>query len=258
MLERATEVTEPHTQLLRVTLEVDNARVYWQRATNPPAVSAEQEAERAFVEFWFGTKSMQRLRNLIAAFRARFAVFPGALEALQAWPDMDRQTRVLVCHWHLQLSDPLYRRFTGDYLVERRQGGRGTVSRGPVLRWMGEVDVDERWSAATRAGFASKLLSAAHAAGLVDSVRDPRGLSLPRVPAAALGYLMYLLRSVQFAGSLHANPYLRSVGLEGGSVDDKLRAVAGLSCRRVGDLSDFTWDYESLADWVRHTRGSTA
>jgi hypothetical protein len=194
MLERATEVTEPHTQLLRVTLEVDNARAYWQRATNPPAVSAEQEAEQAFVEFWFGTKSMQRLRNLIAAFRARFAVFPGALEALQAWPDMDRQTRVLVCHWHLQLSDPLYRRFTGDYLVERRQGGRGTVSRGPVLRWMGEVDVDERWSAATRAGFASKLLSAAHAAGPrrlgprparpVPAAGPGRRARLPDVPAA--------------------------------------------------------------------------
>lgn len=258
MPERAAEIAEPHTQLLRVTLEVENARAYWQRATTPGAGSADQEAEQAFVEFWFGTKSMPRVRNLITAFRTRFTAFPGVLEALHAWPDMDHQTRVLVCHWHLQLSDPLYRRFTGDYLVERRQGGRGTVSRGTVIRWMNDFDTADRWSASTRAQFASKLLSAAHSAGLVAAIRDPRALSLPRVPAGALGYLMYLLRSVEFAGSLLDNPYLRSVGLEGSAVDDKLRTVAGLACRRTGDVSEFTWDHASLEDWVRHTRGSTA
>ena len=258
MAERATEVVEPHTQLLRVTLEANNARAYWQRSTTPDRTPPDQEAEQAFVEFWFGTKTMPRVRALIAAFRTRFAAFPGALEALQAWPDMDRATRVLVCHWHLQLSDPLYRRFTGDYLVERRQGGRETVSRGPVIRWIAEVDAEGRWSASTRAQFASKLLSTAHSAGFVATIRDPRPLSLPRVPAGALGYLMYLLRSVDFAGSLHDNPYLRSVGLEGSAVDDKLHSVAGLSFRRTGDVSEFTWDQASLEAWVRHTRGSSA
>lgn len=256
MPERVPEVTEPHTQLLRVTLEADNARAYWQRVAVPREVAAEREAEQAFTEFWFGSKSMPRVRELIRAFRARFAAFPGALEALHTWADIDRPTRVLLCHWHLQLSDPIYRRFTGDFLAERRSSGRGAITRGTTLRWMNEIDVDERWSPATRAGFASKLLSAAHSAGLVASTRDPRALSQPRVPAAALGYLMYLLRSVQFEGTLHANPYLRSVGLEDGTVDDKLRSVPGLSCRRIADVSDFTWDYESLADWVRHPRAA--
>jgi hypothetical protein len=256
MHERVPETTEPHTQLLRVTLEVDNARAYWQRVENPNEMTAEQEAERAFAEFWFGTKSMPRVRHLISAFRARFAVFPGALEALHAWEDVDRVTRVVICHWHLQLSDPLYRRFTGDFLPERRSGGRDTITRALVLRWVNDLDTAQRWSPATRTLFASKLLSAAHSAGLVASIRDPRALTLPRVSAAALGYLMYLLRGVQFEGSLHANRYLRSVGLEGSLVDDRLRSAHGLSCRRIGDVADFTWDYESLADWVRHTRAA--
>ena len=255
-VDRIRETTEPHTQLLRVTQEVDNARAYWQRVAIPRALSAEQETQRAFAEFWFGTKSMPRVRELVGAFRARFAAYPGALEALHAWSDIDRSARLLVCHWHLQLSDPVYRRFTGEFLAERRAAGREDVSRGPVIRWMNDVDVDERWSPATRAGFASKLLSAAHTAGLVASTRDPRALALPRVSTGALGYLMYLLRSVEFEGSLHANPYLRSVGLEGSAVDDKLRLVAGFSYQRIGDVSDFTWNYESLADWVRHTRAA--
>ncbi len=256
MRERIPEVSEPTTQLLRVTLEVDNARAYWERVTSPLELSAEQEAERAFLEYWFGSKSLPRVRLLIHAFRARFAAFPDALAALHAWADVDRVTRVAICHWHLQLCDPIYRRFTGEFLPDRRAGGRETITRARVLRWMTEVDVGERWSPATRTLYASKLLSAAHAAGLVASTRDPRALSLPRVSPAALGYLMYLLRGVAFAGTLHQNLYLRSVGLEGSVVDDKLRAVAGVSCRRLGDVADFSWDYESLVDWVRHTRAA--
>ncbi|PRQ05132.1 DUF1819 domain-containing protein [Enhygromyxa salina] len=256
MPDRVPEAKEPHTQLLRVTLEVENSRGYWQRVTSPDSMTMDDEAERAFVEFWFGTKSMPRVRDLINAFRARFAAFPGALDALHAWADVDRVTRIAICHWHLQLCDPIYRRFTGEFLPERRASGRDTITRPLVLRWMNDLDVDARWSPATRAGFASKLLSAAHAAGLVATTRDPRALMLPRVPPAALGYLMYLLRGVEFEGSLHQNPYLRSVGLEGSVVDDKLRAVVGVSCRRVGDITDFSWDYESLTDWVRHTRAA--
>lgn len=253
MPERVPEIREPHSQLLRVTLEADNARAYWQRHARP---SERDEAEQAFVEYWFGTKSMERVRDLLAAFRTRFDAFPGTLEALHAWADIDRATRILVCHWHLQLADPLYRRFTGEFLAERRESGRKDITRGPVLRWVGELDEQARWSPATRSGFASKLLSAAHAAGLIATVRDPRALVVPRVSAAALGYLMYLLRGVEFEGSLHRNLYLRSVGLEGSIVDERLRALSGLTYHRVGDQSQITWHFDSLADWVRHTRAA--
>jgi hypothetical protein len=49
--------------------------------------------------------------------RARFDAFPNALHVLQRWPHMSPDTRRVVCHWHLQLSDPLYRDFTGTFLV---------------------------------------------------------------------------------------------------------------------------------------------
>ncbi|MCA8970712.1 MAG: hypothetical protein KDC95_13040, partial [Planctomycetes bacterium] len=37
------------------------------------------------------------------------------LEDLHAWSGMDRETRAVICHFHVQLSDPLYRAFTGDH-----------------------------------------------------------------------------------------------------------------------------------------------
>jgi hypothetical protein len=77
------------------------------------------------------------------------------------------------------------------------------------------------------------------------------------VPGRALAYLLYLLRSLEFAGSLHDNPYLRSVGLQGRMLEDRLRGVAGVDYRRVGDLVDFEWMYSGLPDllsgWASQT-----
>ncbi len=243
------ETRAPHTRLLRVSLEVEHARTYWQRAD--PSRPREREVEIAFGEYWFGAKSMARVGALTLAFSTRFDPFPHAIEALRLWTAAERSTRTTICHWHLQLTDPIYRAFTGTYLPERRASGRREISREPVVRWVGEFDRENRWSAATRVGFASKLLSAASRAGLVEGTRDPRPLITPRVSPVALGYLLYLLRSVRFAGTLQDNPYLRSIGLEGGLVDDTMRQVPGLTYRRIGDLIDVTWDHENLVAWVR-------
>jgi len=40
---------------------------------------------------------------------------------------MEPEARRVICHWHLQLTDPLYRSFTGGYLAERRAGTRPEV-----------------------------------------------------------------------------------------------------------------------------------
>lgn len=245
-----TEVRSIHTGILRVTLEAEHARAYWTRAQ--PGMSVDEETERAFAEYWFGAKSTARVRHLLTTFRARFAIYPEALGALRNWTDIDRDSRNVVCHWHVQLTDPLYRRFTGEYLPERRERGRRDVSRDAVLRWVTEIDEENRWTSATRIGFASKLLSVAYAAGLLETNRDPRPVTTPRVPPKALSYLLHLLRSVAFTGSLHDNPYLRSVGYEGGVLEDRLRAIDEISFRRVGDVVDFEWQYASLPDWTDH------
>lgn len=251
MLEPASEVTAVHSQILRVTLEAEHARAWWGLAR--PDLPLEQEAALAFSAYWFGAKSMPRIRNLLAAFRLRFAAYPQALEVLRMWTDIDRDCRDAVCHWHVQLTDPLYRAFTGEFLPERRMRGRGDVGREAVLRWIAERDGERRWSATTRVGFASKLMSVAHAAGLLETTRDPRPIVTPTIPGRAVAYLMYLLRSVRFEGRLHDNPYLRSVGLEGGLLDDRLRTVPGVGLRRVGDLVELDWRYPGLLGWAHHT-----
>src|SRR4030095_2462597 len=115
--------------------------------------------------------------------------------------------------------------------------------------WVGRQG-PERWTMSTRIQFASKLLSAAYSAGLVGSNRDPRPLVVPRIGDDALEYLLYLLREVEFAGTLLKNPYLASVDLAGPLLEDRLRSLPGIEFRGQGDLHDFGWRYPSLTQWA--------
>ncbi len=248
---RPSETTEVHTRLMKCTIEADDARAYWERATPGEPATAEQ----AFSEYWFGAKSLPRVKVLLTNFRARFDAFPEAFEVLHRWRHMDPVTRTLVGHWHLQLTDPLYRRFTGDYLVGRHLGFRADITRDLVVAWVGDQGPG-RWTMSTRIQFASKLLSGAFAVGLVTGKRDPRPLAFPRVPDAALTYAVYLLRGVDFEGTLLDNPYLRSLGLDGAILEDRLEALPAVGFRRQGDLLDYGWRYPSLAAWGEHAAGS--
>jgi len=245
---RAHETREIHTRLLKCALEVEDARAYWPRA-QPGVLTPSSEV---FAAYWFGAKSLDRVGVLLSNMRARFDAFPAALRVLGAWPDMEPTARGLICHWHLQLTDPLYRSFSGDWLVERRGRPQGALTRDLVLTWVSDQGPG-RWRMSTRVQFASKLLSSAFAAGLIGSNRDPRPLTLPRVSDEALGYLLYLLRDIDVEGGTFDNAYLRSVGLSGAQLDDRLRALPSLDFHRQGALVEPGWRHADLAAWAAAT-----
>lgn len=245
------ETNQVHTRLLKCALEIEDCRAYWQRIeTSADLMTPDVVTSReAFDQYWFGARSLSRISVLLQNMRARFNAFPGALQVLSRWSDMDPDTRKVICHWHLQLTDPIYRDFTGCFLVARHENLRPEVTRDLVVSWVRDQGPD-RWSMPTRIQLASKLLSAAFAADLVETNRDPRPLRFPRVSDDALTYLMYLLRDVTFAGTLLNNPYTASVGLERGLLEDRLRALPALEYRRQSDLIDVEWRYENLIDWA--------
>lgn len=242
---RPQEETHIHTRLMKCVLDVEESRAYWKHA-DP---EKKDSPDTAFDEYWFGARTLPRIKILLINMRARYQAFPPSLDVLRRWSSMSPDTRRLICHWHLQLSDPLYRALTGKYFEERRQGARAEVTRDLVVGFVGD-EGPERWTMATRIQLASKLLSAAHAAGLVRTKRDPRPLAYPTVPDDALEYVVYLLRGVVFEGTLLKNPYLASVGMTGGLLEDRLRGLPGLKFSRQGDLVDFGWKHESLLAWA--------
>jgi hypothetical protein len=189
---------------------------------------------------------------LLANLRERFDRFPPSQSVLHRWMSMDTSTRRLICHWHLQLADRLYREFTGGCLVERAAVGHMEVSRDVVVRWIEQV-APQRWTTSTRIQFARKLLYSAYEAGIVKGNRDPRQWQTPRVSDEALGYILHLLRSIHFQGTLVNNPYLASVGMTAPEIERRLRAVPDYRLRRQGDLFEFSWEYDCLADWADAT-----
>jgi hypothetical protein len=257
---RPAEVTAVHTRILRCTLGVPDARAYWGAPDSAPdAAPTAGRADRAFKEYWFGARSHARVEVLLTNMRVRFDAYPEALSVLRAWPDMEPATRAVICHWHLQLADPLYRAFTGDFLAQRRAPalgeGRLEITLARAVAWVGEQD-SGKWTMSTRIQFASKLLSAAAEAGLVGSRRDPRPLRLPRVPDDALLYALHLLRGIDIAGTLLDNPYLTSVGLDGDALSARLRTLPGVRYARQGTIVDLEWEHESLPTWFAATHST--
>ncbi|MEP7119434.1 MAG: DUF1819 domain-containing protein [Byssovorax sp.] len=243
-----------HTRILRVTLAEPECHAYWENVDL--AVPLAQRAAMAFEQRWFGAKSMARVQTLIAALADRFDAFPESLALLRAWPELRAPARVLICHLHLQLTDPVYRAFTGDFLVKRRASGHTTVGRDQVERWVHET-WGERWAAATRIKFAGNLLTAAGEAGLLAGRRDPRPFAIPATSDEGLGYLLYLLRDALPDTSLFDNPYLGSLGLAREALLNRLRGGDALRVRNLGDVVDVEWAAPSLRQWAEQMRGRT-
>jgi hypothetical protein len=244
------EVREVHTRLLRMALAPEESRAYWEHVR--PEVPPDQRAVVAFEERWFGNKSMARVRELLATFRQRFDAYPMALEVLRHWRPSDPATRLNLCHWHMQLTDPLYRAFTGTFLEQRHLRPQPSVDRDVTVRWMHQM-FDGRWGSATVIRIATGLLTCATTAGLCTPGTQGRRLTSPKVTDDALAYLLYLLRHMVFEGSLLDNPYLASVGLTGGVLEQRLRRLPGMAFRRMGELWDFGWQYADLQAWAQHT-----
>lgn len=242
------EVTQPHTRLLKCALIPEVSRRYWAAITpGEPATN-----EDAFRGFWFGDRSEARVAVLMTNLRARYDAFPMALEALHAWPHMADATRRVICHVHLQLTDPTYRAFTSGFLPARFEKLEPAFPRAVAQRWV-EAHTPSRFKPSTLTQLTGKLLSSAYQAGLLSSnTRGARPPVLPRVPDEALTYLLYLLRDVDFDGTVLRNPYLTSLGLTGGFLTQRLAGLPGVSVRRLGDTVELTWHHEHLLAWVRH------
>ncbi|KJS39376.1 MAG: hypothetical protein VR70_08030 [Rhodospirillaceae bacterium BRH_c57] len=241
------ETTRFHNRLQKLALAVEESRLYWQAAR--PDLAPAEENRQAFAERWFGGKSAAWVAVLLTNFRARYGAFPEALEVLRQWRPADPATRRLVCHWHLQLTDPYYRRFTGEYLTDLRDRGGAEIDFDTVLHWVIETK-PKPWQPSSCRQVASRLLAAASEAGLLSVAPDPRRVLTPHVPDEALGYILHLLRQTAIAQPLLANDYLGSVGLSGVFLDQRLRVAPWVRVQRMGDVVSAEWQYQGLRDWA--------
>jgi hypothetical protein len=252
---RPREAVEVHTRILRCTLAADDCYSYWQSVDT--TVPFDERAAVAFRLRWFGVKSEARVRTLLANMRERFDAFPEALATLQRLGSVPAVLRPWICHLHLQLSDPIYRRFTGEFLPQRRAEGYSAVDRGSAARWA-EGLAPERWSTTTAMKFGANLIGAAVEAGALSGRKDPRKLTLNSVPDAIVGYALYLLRTVEYEGTLSENPYMRSLGIDASLFSSAMTRVPGIAFRAIGGVQELDFRYPTLAEWSSENLGVSA
>ncbi len=244
--QRPAESGKVHSRILKMTLCVPESVAYWKAPVVPGTAS--ERARFAFDGHWFGAKSEARVRTLISHLDLRFDAYPSALAALRFWqPPSD--VAPWICHLHTQLSDPVYRRFSGEYLPERLAKGYSTVDRDAVARWVDEHWAG-RWAPVTCVKFGGNMLATAFETGLLTDGKDPRKLTAPRVPVVALEYLLYLLRETTVEGGLLDSPYFRSVAPDESSQSYALGALRAVRLKSLGDVREFDWTYPDLMSWA--------
>ena len=241
------EIDKFHTRLLRVSLALEESRSYWEQMSLQ--TPKEGRAELAFENRWFGSKSMARVQRLLAEFGHRYDTYPAAITALMKWQPSDPITRQNICHWHLQLSDPMYRAFSSTFLEARRSYPEAKIDRDIVARWV-EQNITAQWASATVLRMATALVTCATAAGLCTKAGTQRTLAYPKVTDAALTYWVYFLRGLTYQGTVLKNPYFVSVGLSDRFLEQRLKQLDALAFSRMGDLYEFDWRYANLQDWA--------
>lgn len=199
------EQTAPHTGLLRLGLAVEQSVAFWAQAGTEADLDA--LVERAHQEKWFPNSSESRNRYLVQQLARRFSPQTRSLLAAQA-----ELSPPLVCHWHLQLTDPIYRLFTGSYLMSCWSSPTQSVGLEGSVKWVSNQALTIGWRVNTIRRMASGLLSSATEAGLCrKSGRKERELWLPAMTSSETEYLNNLLESV--AALENRSLYLLPVGL---------------------------------------------
>ena len=180
-------MTEEHTGLLRMGLEVEASRIFWKLATE--GETSRERRARASAEDWYPDFSEARLRYVLSELERRFP--PATRSALRAWSPEEQSA--LVCHWHLQWSDPLYRDFTSSYLVTAWAMPDQGIGVSDVEGWLLQRGTHHGWSPSTRRRLASGLLGAATEAGFLAGHGRRRELRTVGVDRTSLAYLRAFL-----------------------------------------------------------------
>lgn len=166
-------------------LEATASRIYWNHAD--PSQSSSEHRSRAASESWFPDLSEARRNYLLREFDKRFS--PAHLRALKAALPEPGAATALVCHWHLQWSDPLYREFTSDYLVGAWARPDARLDVDAVQSWLQGRGSHSEWSASTLRRLSSGLLAAAGEAGFLKGAGRKKELRTVTVDPAGMDYL---------------------------------------------------------------------
>jgi hypothetical protein len=203
-------VTTPHTRIKKVGPRLDLARAYIRYANPDDGIAIQRQ--KAWDEHWFGFLSEPMFKQVLPAFHQRFGQYTSILKTLKGWLEYELEAHDfrLICHLHIQLTDPLYRWVTGTYMPQRYAEGYDEITTMVTFRQIQE-NGGESFSPPSLNKLSSCILSAARDNGLLKG-KAKKSFDRPLVSVTFLGYLIHVLRLFQFPLSdLPTSPYIQSV-----------------------------------------------
>jgi hypothetical protein len=244
-------VEKEHLTMVNLPARIRETKAYIQNYSEK--MTRSELKKIAWDEAWFGFLGDRIFSVLISGLYNRFGQFPKLISVLKDWIDngIEHYDFNLVCHLHIQLTDPYYRWLTGEYLPERLGAGLGSFNAEIIQPDFISYSTKEL-KANTFRRLLSNLLRSAVECGLL-SGKEHRHFETPIVSTRFFGYLVYTLQEFNFPMSdLCDSPYIKSICGE----PEKLKRL--LLEGQYKGWWEFNWDmnmftltpqYENISLW---------
>ena len=227
--------TTEHTTMIRMAGRISESKTYIQNFSEGLTNKALKEA--AWNENWFGFMGDSIFSCMMTGLFRRFGEYPKLTKILQQWIDagIEHYDFRLICHLHIQLSDPYYRWLTGEYLPDREQSNLGEFNADLI-----HVDFAKQSTKELKANTSQRLLKnlirSADECGLLSGTVNKK-IECPIVSTKFFAYIIYVLQEFSFPMSeLPESPYIKSVCHD----EEKLKRLL-IEGQRLG-WWEFNWD----------------
>jgi len=214
-------INDPHTAMIRVTARLNETMTYIRHYNDE--INAADLKKSAWSQQWFGFLSESIFNRLMPTLSNRFGKYSYLMEILQRWSfqGIENHDFKLICHFHIQISDPYYRWATGEYIPARFNEGIDEITKSSLAKALSTRTVNPL-NANTLHKLSRNILTTARDTGLLQGKTD-KTIAIPASSVEVLGYLLYALRLFDFSMSeIPESPYIQSVFRNPGSLRNLL------------------------------------
>jgi len=230
--------SEASTTMMKVGARLEESRSYLNFVNFED--SLKKQKEKAWNEQWFGFLPEQILETVVFALYQRFGQFPLIVKVLKTWIDkgLDNHDFKLLCHFHIQLTEPYYRWATGQYFYQRYNEGFDDIPSNILGKQLEKAFGKEKdLSSQSYQRLARGILSTARDTGILKGKAE-KFFAHPLVSIEFLGYLVYALYHFKFPfGEFVTSPYIQSV------IKDEAQLRRLLTDGQRKNWWEFNWDH---------------
>ncbi len=156
------------------------------------SLSVPENAQRAYMNRWYGNASERRCNELTRHFNQRYILTPEIFESLRLYMQrISGEDFPWINHFYMLLDDPYYRWATVDFMPDRYQSGLIEIPRSRFDQEL-KKQLPDTVSAGSLARYGRNLLTAIRDNGLLEGKRKKIIVS-PALSVKTMAFMLYAL-----------------------------------------------------------------